>query len=359
VLFSSIGEGVIVTDDKGLITRVNATALKILGYQESELIGKWFTAAIVGTYEDGSIISPMDRPVTKAIVTGQTVTARTSYRRADRSLVPVYLTVSPIVHKGKPTGAIELFRDTTEDIRADKMMTDFISVASHQLRTPLSAINIYSRMLNDGMAGELNSEQSSFIKSILTSIDRMNHLINILLNITRIEAGGINVKISRVHLHELAQDILDENMPSARKKGVELINNIDSKTPLVATDALLVKEIYANLMSNAIKYTPEGGVITVSLDVQDDSIVFGVQDTGFGIPAAAQEHIFTKFFRADNILSEDVSGTGLGLYLTQTIAESLNGELWFESEENVGTQFYFSLSKQGSMARSGRFKLEG
>ena len=358
VLFSSMGEGIIVTDNKGRITRVNETALKILSFNESDLIGKWFPAAIISCYDDGTVINPLDRSITKAIVRGQTVTDRTSYRRADGSLVPIYLTVSPIVHEGKPTGAIELFRDITEEILTDKMKTDFISVASHQLRTPLSAINIYSRMLDDGMAGELNSDQSAFVKSILTSIDRMNHLINILLNITRIEAGGVNVKISQTHLHDLAQEIFEENSPSAKKKGVKLVNHINHHTPVVPTDALLVKEIYSNLFSNAIKYTPEGGTVTVSLDVQDNNLVFCIQDTGFGIPVSAQDHIFTKFFRAENILSEDVSGTGLGLYLTKTIAESLNGELWFESEEHAGSRFYFSLSKQGSTARTGRFKLE-
>jgi two-component system sensor histidine kinase VicK len=214
-------------------------------------------------------------------------------------------------------------------------------------------------MLNDGMAGDLNGDQSAFIKSILASVDRMNHLINILLNITRIEAGGVNVKISGVHLHDLAQEILDETTPAAKERKLQIVNKINRRTATVATDALLVKEVYANLLSNAIKYTPEGGTITVKLVSKGDAVVFSVEDTGFGIPASAQNYIFTKFFRADNILAEDVSGTGLGLYLTKTIAESLNGELWFKSEENVGSQFYFSLPKQGSIARSGRFKLEG
>jgi PAS domain S-box-containing protein len=357
-LFASIGEGIIATDGNGKITKVNQAALDILGYSREELIGNWFPNAIVATYDDGTAIDIMERPVTRAIVSGRTVTARTSYRRKDGSLVPVSLTVSPILHAGKPAGAIEVFRDITLDIRSDKMKTEFISVASHQLRTPLSAINVYTRMLDDGMAGELNDEQSSFIKSILASVDRMNHLINTLLNITRIEAGGVNVKIASVKLHDLAEEIIRENEPAAIKKGLHLQRQISQLTPSINTDALLVKEVFANLLSNAIKYTPGGGTVTISVKAKGSNVVFSVRDTGYGIPLAAQEHIFTKFFRADNILGEDVSGTGLGLYLTKTIAESLNGEVWFVSKENEGTSFFFSVPKQGSIARSGKFKLD-
>jgi signal transduction histidine kinase len=244
------------------------------------------------------------------------------------------------------------------DIKSDKMKTDFISVASHQLRTPLSAINVYTRMLDDGMAGELNQEQSSFIKSILTSVDRMNHLINTLLNITRIEAGGVNVRVTATDIGALAKQIFDEAMPEAHEKFLHVADEIRTDIAEIDTDPILVKEIFANLLSNAIKYTAPNGTIDVRLEAEGNTVIFSVKDTGYGIPLAAQVHIFTKFFRADNILSEDVSGTGLGLYLTKTITESLNGELWFESKEGVGSTFYFSLPLQGSIARHGKFKLD-
>ncbi len=357
-LLASIGEGIIAADSNGKITRVNQAALDILGYDEADLLYQWLPATIIATYDNGTPIDMMDRPVTKAILTGKTVSARTSYRRKDGGLTPVSSTVSPIMYRNKPIGTIEIFRDISHDIKSDKLKTEFISIASHQLRTPLSAINIYSRMLSDGMAGELNADQASFVDSITSSVDRMNHLINTLLNITRIEAGGINVKLSHVRLYELAREILHENTPAAKGKDLRIVNKISSDTPPIDTDALLVKEVYANLLSNAIKYTPAGGTITLSLIAKGNSLVFCVRDTGYGIPQTAQKHIFTKFFRADNILSEDVSGTGLGLYFTKTIAEGLNGELWFTSKENTGSSFYFSLPKQGSMARTGKFKLE-
>lgn len=356
-LFASIGEGIIATDGNGKITRVNQAALDILGYEEAELLGTWFPKQVTATYDDGTPIDMMDRPVTRAIVSGQTVQARTSYRCKNDRLVPVALTVSPVIKDGKPAGAVEVFRDITHDIQNDKLKTEFISVASHQLRTPLSAINVYSRMLDDGLAGPLNSEQTDFVGSILSSVDRMNQLISTLLNITRIEAGGVNVKVKALNLHELAQSILHENQPAAEAKGLTVINHIKPVGSL-NSDELLIKEVYANLLSNAIKYTPAGGTITVRLNADGNRTVYAVEDTGYGIPVAAQAYIFTKFYRADNILSEDVSGTGLGLYLTKTIAESLNGDLWFESEEGIGSTFCFSLSMSGSIARHGKFKLD-
>lgn len=356
-LFSSIGEGIIATDDNGIITKVNEAALNILGYTEDELIGTWFPKRIVATFHDGTPIGMMERPVTKAIVTGKTITERMTYKRQDGSLVPVSLTVSPIMALGKPAGAIEVFRDISHDIQSDKMKTEFISVASHQLRTPLSAINVYSRMLSDGMAGALSQQQQEFVGNILVSVERMNDLINTLLNITRIEAGGVNVRISTVNLSDVVRDLLDESRPGAEERGVNLTSDIATAT-IVDTDSILIREVYSNLLSNAVKYTPAGGSVAVSLKAHGNNLVFSVRDTGYGIPQSAQDHIFTKFFRADNILGEDVSGTGLGLYLTKTIAESLDGNLWFESKEGSGSLFCFELSKQGSSARHGKFKLD-
>jgi len=357
-LFASIGEGIIAMDSSGKITSVNQAALDILHFSKNELVGKWLPETIVALYDNGSAVDIMDRPITKAVLTGKPIHANGSYRRKDGTAVPVAVTVSPIMLNGKPIGAIEVFRDITLDIENDKMKTDFISVASHQLRTPLSSINVYARMLEDGLAGKLNQKQRFFVQTVLNSVERMNELINTLLNITRIEAGGITVQPAPAKLQELTQSMLSEESVSAKEKGLTLESDINEDLPIVKTDALLVKEVYSNLLSNAIKYTPEGGKIIVSLTDNGTDIIFSVRDTGYGIPEDAQERIFTKFFRADNILNQDVNGTGLGLYLTKIIAENLNGELWFESEEHKGSTFYFSIPKQGSLSRRTGFKLE-
>jgi PAS domain S-box-containing protein len=344
-LFASLGEGAIATDEKGSITRINQTAMRLLGLKRQEVLGKHFLSVIIAVHENGAPLDAFERPIVKAFQTGKTISTRALYLLKDGSILPVQVTVSPIILRGRPIGAIEVFRDLTDEIESDKLKSDFISIASHQLRTPLSAINMYTRMLRDGLAGELSEQQLPYIQTILTSVERMNVLIDTLLNITRIEAGGIVIKPQTVRVDELAREMFTEFRPAARAKNIEMIASIPDSVAPIRTDSLLVKEVCANLLSNAIKYTPEGGKVSFSLTETSKEIRWQVTDTGYGIPKTDQKNIFLKFFRAKNITSKDVSGTGLGLYLIKNIADSLGGDLWFDSVENEGTTFHFHLPK--------------
>jgi PAS domain S-box-containing protein len=356
-LIASIGEGLIATDVKGRITRVNEPALDIFGYKSAELMNHRITDKIIAVYENGKPLEIIDTPIAKSYLTGEAISERANYRRNDGTIIPVHVTVSPLLLKGVPIGAVQLFRDIRTEIQMDKMKSDFISLASHQLRTPLSTVNIYAGMLVDGLAGDLSDDQRAFTRTILNAAHRMNELIDTLLNITRIEAGGIEVSPANVDLNVLVEDVISSIMPSTEEKHTRLQFKADGGSIQVTTDPLLVKEVLVNLLTNAVKYTPEAGTIEVMLLKSNKNILVSVQDNGYGIPALSQEHIFTKFFRADNILLHDVAGTGLGLYLTKMIAESLNGDLWFESEENKGSTFYFSLPTHGSTSRQGTFKI--
>ncbi len=344
-LFASIGEGIIATNENGIITRINQTALDLLGMRRADVLHKRFLSVIIAVHENGSRLDVFDRAIVRAFLTGKTVNARTLYRQRGGSLLPVQVTVSPIILHSRPIGAIEVFRDLTSEIENDKLKSDFISIASHQLRTPLSAINMYTRMLNDGLGGPLLPEQRPYIDTILLSVKRMNTLINTLLNITRIEAGGIVIKQGLVQLDNLAREVMAEFIPAAQAKSITLTAKLPKAMEPQYIDNLLVKEVCINLLSNAIKYTPAGGRVQLALSETPKEIHWKVSDTGYGIPAKAQKNVFLKFFRAENITNKDVSGTGLGLYLIKNIAESLGGELWFESTENVGTTFHFVLPK--------------
>jgi PAS domain S-box-containing protein len=357
-LFLSIGQGVIATDEDSKIIRINQIALDMLGYRKNELIGEWFPKKVIAVYEDNTPIDQVDRPIARAFIVGEAISEHMYYKRKDGSRIPVAVTVSPILLRGKPIGAIEIFRDTTLELESDRMKTDFISVASHQLRTPLAAINTYSHMLSAGYVGELNDDQSSFMKIILSAVARMNELISTLLNITRIEAGSITVEAVPTQVRTIVEELFVEFKPQADEKKIELSLNCKKKIPIIQCDTLLVKEIYSNLLSNAIKYTPEGGSVDVELTLRGSDVVFCATDTGYGIPVSAQPLIFTKFFRADNILKTEASGTGLGLYLIKVLAENLNGEVWFKSKENKGSSFYFALPLKDSPTKIGTFRIQ-
>jgi PAS domain S-box-containing protein len=345
-LFNSIGDGAIATDEFGKITRINPTALKILGFSEREMIGAWFPKKIVSIHENGEAVSLIDRSITRAFLTGKTIVEKTYYRKKNGQVLPVAITVSPIMLAGKPVGAIEVFRDITIEYEIDRMKSDFISLASHQLRTPLSAIKTYSHMLMDGYMGEITAAQRKSLRTIVSAANRMNELISTLLNITRIESGNVTVTPKTVDVRRLAEEVNKEHLLAASDKEITLtLHGPTASLVTIQTDALLCKEVLSNLVSNAIKYTPEGGSVELGIKQRRYDVLFTVKDTGMGIPKYSQEKIFTKFFRAHNVVRQETSGTGLGLYLVQGLVEALDGKIWFESSENKGTTFFVTLPK--------------
>ena len=345
-LFYSIGDGAIATDEFGRITRANLVARHILGFKKTELIGEWFPKAIVAVTAEDQVINLIDRPITKAFLTGRPIAENTFYRRKNGQRIPVAVNISPILVDGKPRGAIEVFRDISFEQEVDRMKSEFISLASHQLRTPLSAIKTYSHMLVAGYMGEISPEQRKALETILGATDRMNELISTLLNITRMESGSIAVTRRPLQTGKLASEVVDELTLSAHEKDITLsARTMGSGPKSVRTDRLILKEILTNLVTNAIKYTPAGGKITVTVRLRKKDVRIHVKDTGWGIPQFSQDQVFSKFFRGHNVVKRETTGTGLGLYLVKGLVEALGGRIWFKSQEGVGTDFYVELPR--------------
>lgn len=346
VLFMSIGDGAISTDEFGKITRVNPAALEMLGFSEEELIGYWFPKKIVALLPDNTPVNLIDRSITKAFLTGKTVIDKLIYRRKDGRNIPVAVTVAPILSEGKPLGAIEVFRDITLEQEVDRMKSEFISLASHQLRTPLSAIKTYSHMLAEGYMGELNTDQKKSLNTIISASNRMNELISTLLNITRIESGTIAYNPKLVKLTTVIEELMPELSLMAKSKSISLgMKTIGKASLKIRTDPLIAKEAVMNLASNAIKYTPDGGKVQIILRPRRADILIQIKDSGWGIPQQAQDQVFSKFFRASNIVKRETTGTGLGLYLVKGLVDTLGGKIWFKSSEEAGTSFYFTLPR--------------
>ncbi|MDQ2799386.1 MAG: response regulator, partial [Armatimonadota bacterium] len=241
-------------------------------------------------------------------------------------------------------GRILALRDVTRERELDKMKTDFISVVSHELRTPLTSIKGYTDLLLSGATGDLSELQAEFLGIIQGSTTRLSNLINDILDISRIESGSIEIRHEPIDYRRIVSDTLRLMKAAADDKQISMDASLPEAIPPVRGDTDKVTQVLTNLVSNAIKYTPEGGWVKVSLEVAGDaSVTTCVADSGIGVAPEDQKKLFQKFFRADNSSTREASGTGLGLVIAKTIIELLGGAIWLESEPGRGSRFFFTL----------------
>jgi len=227
--------------------------------------------------------------------------------------------------------------------RVNKQKTEFVSVASHQLRTPLGAIRWETELLLSKMGEGLNEKQRSGIANINILAGRMTRLVNDLLDVTRIDQGRMLLKKEEVDMEKNVSETIDELASLAQSKDLQVIFNKKGKIRKVLGDDERLGLVLENLLSNAIKYTKNGGKIEATLSMYDGYVVFKLKDNGVGIPKNQQKQVFEKFFRSNNVVKYQTEGTGLGLYIAKNIIEQSGGKMWFQSKEHVGSVFSFSL----------------
>jgi PAS domain S-box-containing protein len=358
-LLESLGEGLIAIDEHGHIVLINTHAISMLDLDpETKLIGKPLTKAFTLYGDEDHPLSEKQWPGIVAMSAGKSVMHVYGYRTKAKVHVLLGVTASPIMLQGKATGAIMVMRDVTKEKEIDRMKTEFISLASHQLRTPLSAIKWFSELLLAGDAGKMSAEQIEFTQNIAGSTERMIQLVNSLLNISRIESGRIIVDPQPTDLKELVDSIVGDLHAKIEERQQNLIVSVHPDMPKIKLDPRLIGQVYMNLLTNAIKYTPKKGEISVFISKKGNDVVSQITDNGYGIPPQQQDRIFQKFFRAENAVKVETDGTGLGLYLIKAIVESSGGKIWFESAENKGTSFWFTLPLSGMKAQKGEVTLE-
>lgn len=346
-ILTSIGDGLVVVDKEGKISYINKSFEEMLGWKSQEIIGKSMVEVVPREDFNGIGVSFKERILTQVLAGEKFVADLTNpfyYIRKDMSRFPASSIVAPVVLNKKIVGAVEVFRDITKEKGIDKAKTEFVSLASHQLRTPLSTVNWYSEMLLTGDVGEVTSEQKKYLEEIYKGNQRMVDLVNTLLDVSRIELGTFNGESQPTDIVSLVEGVVDEQKLEIAENGLKFSRFFAVAIPLIHADPKLLRMVIQNLLSNSIKYTPGGGEISISLSMDDKKNIFlKMSDTGYGIPKDQQDKIFTKLFRADNVIGKDTEGTGLGLYIAKSIVEEAGGKLWFESQENKGTTFYALL----------------
>lgn len=358
-ILHSIGEGVFVIDKDNNVVLANIIAAELSGYNLQEMLGKNYASVLNFVYDKDGTVN--DRFIHNAIATGtiQHISHDTNLLRRDNTKVAISASVAPLKDKnGQIAGCVVVFNDVTKERDVDRMKTEFISLASHQLRTPLSAMKWFAEMLLNGDAGALNDEQKEFTDKIYQSNERMIALVNSLLNLSRIESGRIIIDPKPTNISTVVQEVIDELEVKFIARRIKPEIKIQDGIPQINVDTKLVRHVYMNLLTNALKYTPQAGQITISLSVEKDFLISQVFDNGYGIPASEQSKIFHKFFRANNVIKKQTEGTGLGLYLAKTVVESSGGKIWFESIEDKGTSFWFTLPLKGMEAKKGEVVLD-
>jgi len=241
---------------------------------------------------------------------------------------------------------LELMRANEKLRELDEQKSKFISVAAHQLRTPLSAIRWSIGYLLSGRADKLTEEQETLLHQSYESTVRLVKLVNDLLGIDRMEGGRTSYALIPIDVHDAVQSVLADISPEAHRRNVSIeINNQLQKDGFVLADAAQVRIALQNLLENAVKYTRPGGTVTVTLAEAGDKLSISVKDSGIGIPPDQQEQIFKQFFRARNAVKVETDGSGLGLYLVKETVERMGGTITFTSEENVGSTFVLALPK--------------
>ena len=335
-------EHIIITDPNGGILFANKGVELITGYPIKEVIGK--RPSLWGGQMPKEFYEELWNTIKyrKVAFIGEI-----KNKRKNGEIYIAESHIAPILNpKGEVIFFVGIERDITKTKELDRAKSEFVSVASHQLRTPLTGIKWLTEVLLKNKDNNLTEKQKEILKDINFSNDRVINLVNDLLSISRIEKGkGQDLTLKEVNINSLINEVIKDLKPVASNNGVDL--NILAALPKdfkLTIDEEKIRQSMNNLISNAIKYSkPTGGRVDVLAEIKDDELIFSVKDNGIGIPLSAQRRIFEKFFRADNAVLSQTEGTGLGLFIVKTYIENHGGKLWFESKEGEGSTFSFSL----------------
>lgn len=343
-LLSSIGDGMIATGRDGKIVLVNKIFESLVGWKAHEIVGKTAGDVIVLQKENGTEVASKDHPLNLALSSGKRVTSMYYLFRKDHTKFPAIVIATPIMLGKEIIGAVKILHDITREKELDQAKDEFISMASHELRTPMTAIKGLTSMILHGDYGPINEELKRPLENISISSNRQIRLINDLLNISRLQTGNMHYNLTNFAIKQVVNEVIESLYPITKDRGVVFhLGHIDDVQ--VQGDIDWVKQILNNLLGNALKFTDKGS-ITISTRSDKDFEFIVVIDTGAGIEPEDQERLFERFRQVGTINSKKAIGSGLGLYISRKVARKMGGDIKLEkSVKGEGSTFVFSLPK--------------
>lgn len=351
IIINAIGDGVIAIDSKGTIELINPAAQEILGWGKQDALMLHYKSILKLNDENNHELEDAKDPIQAVLNTNQQMRANklTAVTKSGKR-INISLVVSPIGDAG--AGVIAVFRDMTKERAEEREQAEFISTASHEMRTPVASIEGYLGLAMNPNTATIDDKARGFIIKAHESAQHLGRLFQDLLDVSKSEDGRMANLPKVVDMTNLTETVTQGLTQKAQEKGLRLFfkpNENEGQKKImpvlyVNQDNDHIREILDNLVENAIKYTPKG---TVSVDIEgtDDKVIVSVKDSGLGIPAEDIPHLFQKFYRVDNKDRQDIGGTGLGLYLSRRLAEGMQGRLWVESVYGQGSTFFLELPR--------------
>ncbi len=344
-ILAAIPDAIIAVDNEQHVVYFNKAAEAITGFQEKDALGKHVNQLITLGNDNGPIsvsdYSPLNtNEKNSTVFTIKNAKLSTGKREAFVSLT----TIKALSPQSGSINNILILQDVTEQKQANDTEQDFVSMAAHELRAPLTSINGYLAVFMEENKSQLNKDQQMLLTRMKISTEQLISLVENLLSASRIQRGIFSITKEMVNWESLVADIVADFQEQAHEKTIQLtLRPPQEALPAINVDKFRITEVLTNLLSNALHYSDKNSLITVSIDKNEHDVVTHIIDNGQGIPKELQSQLFTKFFRVAGKSKDDSKGTGLGLYIAKQIVDRHGGKIWVESEPGKGSAFSFSL----------------